>query len=276
MTTVTEIIREHSRALHASSSPRLDTELLLAHCLKVDRSALFREPERRLTAAQSECITGLLEQRLAGRPVAQLLGKTEFYSLELEVDAHVLCPRADTETLVDEALKIIGSQTVRVIDLGTGSGAIAIAVAKHCPSCEVLALDNSSAALQITSKNIARHELKNVMTQQSNWLDGIEDVSVEMIISNPPYVASGDPLLKSVGVKFEPRQALDGGEDGLDAYRTLIPQAFDKLKPGGYLLLEHGYTQAENIRELLSGHRFKEITTHPDLAGHERICRARK
>ena len=276
MTSVADIMREHRDLLDKSPTSRLDTEVLLAHCLAVDRSVLFREPERQLTSEQLARVSELLNLRQAGRPVSQLTGHAEFYGVTLAVNEHVLIPRADTETLVEEALSRIGRRALSVIDLGTGSGAIAIAIAKNCAACDVTAIDSSPAALAVAEANVNRHGLKNVRVLKGDWLDLFQGEAVDMILSNPPYVASNDPHFETGGIAFEPRLALDGGADGLDAYRKLIPQAHQHLRAGGELILEHGHDQAAAIGELLQNHGFQCLGTRRDLAGHERISFGQK
>lgn len=276
MTTIAELIRHESKNLRDSATPRLDTELLLAHCLDVDRATLFREPERALSGRQIERMRDLLRQRCAGKPISQLTGKAEFYSLQLEVNQNVLIPRADTETLVDKAFGFIDQKPITIVDVGTGSGAIAIAIATQYPNSTVIALDISPEALAVARRNVLRHELNNVIVQASDWLEAINDDSADMIVSNPPYVASEDPHFSTGGIGYEPRLALDGGNDGLDAYRQIIPQAHAKLSAGGVLLLEHGFDQAELVGKLLQKSGFRDVASERDIAGRERISFGQK
>ena len=276
MTTIAELIRDESKNLCDSATPRLDTELLVAHCLNVDRVTLFRQPERPLSAEQIETMRDLLQQRCAGKPISQLTGQAEFYSLRLEVNQNVLIPRPDTETLVDKALGYVEQKPLSIVDAGTGSGAIAIAIATHCPNSTVIALDTSPDALAVARRNVLHHELNNVSVRGSDWLETIDDDSVDLIVSNPPYVASDDPHFSIGGIGHEPRVALDGGKDGLDAYRQLIPQARAKLVADGLLLLEHGFDQANAVGKLLRESGFRDVASERDIAGRERISFGRK
>ncbi|MEM7465374.1 MAG: peptide chain release factor N(5)-glutamine methyltransferase [Pseudomonadota bacterium] len=276
MVNVEEIIKSQSLVLHPHTSARLDVELLVAHCLRVDRSALFREPERDLSPNQSQEIESLVKARQAGQPISQLIGRAEFFSLEFDVNAHVLTPRPETELLVERALAMIGDETSTVVDAGTGSGAIAIALAREAPTATVLACDVSTKALAVARANQQRHNAENVNLVQCDWLSAVSDGAADIILSNPPYIESSDPHLLGDGVRFEPVLALDGGVDGLNAYRELIPQAVHKLRSGGAIFLEHGFDQSDSLQKMLTKHGFEPQETLLDLSGHERICVAKK
>ena len=209
----------------------------------------------------------LAQRRLAGEPMAYLTGHQAFYGLDLEVDARVLVPRPDTETLVDWALEVLAPYASgRVVDLGTGSGAIALALKHTRPELQVCAVDYSADALAVAQANAHRLGL-DVAFQQGSWLDGV-DGPLEAIVSNPPYIRDNDEHLPAL--RHEPRQALTAGADGLDDIRTIITQARSRLLPGGWLLLEHGYDQAANVRALLVDAGFHAVQSRRDLPGIER------
>jgi release factor glutamine methyltransferase len=252
---------------------RLDAQLLLLHVLgrpDSDRGWLLAHDGDALPAASAERFRTLCLRRVAGEPLAYLIGHKEFYGLKLQVDARVLVPRPDTETLVDWALKTLSGPAVpagaRVLDLGTGSGAIALALKKTRPALEVSAVDASAAALAVARGNADRLDLA-VHFIEGNWLENVSE-HFHLIVSNPPYVAQGDRHLSALG--HEPLSALAAGPDGLDDLRTIIAQAPAHLLAQGWLLLEHGYDQAAAVRSLLAARGFSEVQSRNDLAGVER------
>jgi release factor glutamine methyltransferase len=264
---------QHAAAmLSASRSPRLDAEILLAHVLKVSRSRLYAWPEQLLQQGQQEAFLRLLERRAQGEPVAYLTGEKEFWSLPLLVGPATLIPREDTEVLVEQALNRLG-QTGRVFDLGTGSGAVALALAHERPGCRVLASDCSLDALKIARRNAARLGLDNLDFVACNWLDGLG--RADLIVSNPPYIAPRDPHLKQGDLRFEPLSALVAKERGLAVLRRLIHHAPAHLAPGGWLLLEHGYDQASQVKALFARHAYTEIFTQEDYHGQPRVSGGR-
>lgn len=255
---------------HTLGLARIDAQLLLLHTVGRagnDRAWLLAHDTDALAPAEHAHFLALCQRRMAGEPVAYLTGHKEFYGLALQVDASVLDPRPDTETLVDWALEVIAPlPSPRVVDLGTGSGAIALALQSHRPTAQVLAVDASSDALSVAQANAQRLGLP-VRFALSNWLadvDGVEG-TFDAIVSNPPYIPSADPHLAAL--THEPLQALASGADGLDDIRTIVAQAPAHLAPGGWLLLEHGYDQAEAVRVLLSQRGFSQVQSHNDLAG---------
>jgi release factor glutamine methyltransferase len=249
---------------------RLDAQLLLLHALgraQDDRAWLLAHDRDALSSAAEESFRFLRARRAAGEPLAYMVGHKEFYGLRLAVDARVLVPRPDTETLVDWALEVLDRSTpTRVIDLGTGSGAIALAIKKHRPSALVEAVDASADALAAAHANASALGLA-VRFRQASWLEGAGG-PFDLIVSNPPYVAQADPHLAAL--RHEPLQALAAGPDGLADLRIIVRQTPRFLRGGGWLLLEHGHDQAAAVRDLLSGAGFAEVASRRDLAGIER------
>lgn len=271
MINIADALSEHSAVLRPHPTARLDTELLIAHCLQVDRTTIFREPQRQISRDDADKLQKLVALRKSGKPLAQLIGKAEFFSLELHVTDAVLTPRADTELIVSKAIELIGGRQTQVLDLGTGSGAIGIAVAAHCPNANVFGFDISAEALHIAGKNRAKHALNNFQLLRGKWLSALADSCLDMVLTNPPYVETHDRRLEETEIAHEPRLALDGGIDGMQAIQQIIPQAFPALRIGGYLLLEHGYNQAQKVTALLSKNGFSGVQTLKDLSGHDRV-----
>ena len=255
-----------------SDTPRLDAEVLLAYSLNKPRSHLRAWPERVADIEQAHQFAELLTRRLQGRPVAHLIGRREFWSLELQVTPATLIPRPETELLVELALaRLPADQPVQVADLGTGSGAIALAIARERPRAEVVATDFSIEALQVAEQNARRLGITNVEFRRGDWCAALGDDRFALIVSNPPYLADTDIHLSQGDVRFEPRCALVAGKDGLDAIRLIIAQAGEHLNTGGWLLLEHGFDQRKAVAALLQDHGFTAIKNYRDLAGLDRV-----
>lgn len=247
-----------------------EARLLLAHASGLSEAQILGFPERPVSASARELFSRYLQRRKGGEPVAYILGEKEFYGLALEVTPAVLIPRPETELLVELALeRTFGS----FADLGTGSGAIAIAVKKHRPAARVVAVDASEAALAVARRNAERHGAL-LELRKGSWLAPLARDSFELIVANPPYVAAGDPHLAELA--FEPRAALVGGADGLDAIREIVGAAPAHLVPGGWLLLEHGIGQDPAVRRLLQEAGLEEGRTWPDLSGIPRVSGARR
>lgn len=255
---------------HRAGLARIDAQLLLLHALQqpeADRAWLLTHDQDVLTAEQSALFTALCTRRLDGEPVAYLTGRKEFFGLPLQVDARVLDPRPDTETLVEWALELLeGTATPHVVDLGTGSGAIALALKSQRPDAQVTAVDASADALAVAHANAERLQLP-VAFVQSSWLEQVSGV-FDAIVTNPPYIREDDPHMPAL--RHEPRQALTSGADGLDDIRAIIGQAPAQLAPGGWLLIEHGWDQAGDVRQLLTQAGFTAVHSRQDLAGTER------
>lgn len=269
------VLQDSARRLApVSDSPRLDAELLLGYVLGMTRDALYMRPEQRLSEQSQARYRDLVERRASGAPLAYLVGSREFWSMSLLVTPDILIPRPETELLVEAALaRISESAAWSVADIGTGSGAIALAIARERPACRVYATDSSAAALDIARKNAEHLGLGSVECIQGNWLEPFSGKRLDLVASNPPYVREGDPHLSEL--RHEPRAALVAGPTGLEAIERIIAQARDCLVPGGYLLLEHGYDQAAEVAALLHAHGYREVCSHRDLSGHVRVSEAR-
>jgi release factor glutamine methyltransferase len=268
--------------LRASPLPALEARVLLMHVLGWRRTELITRGDQVLDAARVAAYRALEARRAGGEPVAQLVGAREFYGLTFEVTPNVLIPRPETELLVETALAAIeGMAHPRVLDLGTGSGAIAVAIASARPDARVWAVDRSVAALDVAARN-AQHLLDakrpgGALTfAAASWYDALDpSLRFEAIVSNPPYIASGDPHLDQGDLRFEPRGALTDEADGLTALSAIVAGAPAHLAPGGVLWMEHGYDQAEAVRALLAAQGFAEVRSEKDLAGIERISGGR-
>jgi release factor glutamine methyltransferase len=265
----------NAAALPDSPTPRLDAELLLADVLGKPRSYLHTWPERELEYVQLERYQAMLARRQAGEPVAYILGQQGFWSLELEVAPHTLIPRPDTELLVETALALLPGTPSTLLDLGTGTGAIALALACERPAWRLTGVDRVPEAVALAERNRARLKLSNVRFIESQWFSALAAERYQLIVSNPPYIAADDHHLAEGDVRFEPSSALVAGADGLDDIRLIIAQAPEHLEARGWLLLEHGFDQAVAVRELLSARGFSAVESRRDLGGHERISLGR-
>jgi release factor glutamine methyltransferase len=275
---IVDALQQASTALkEASPSPRLDAEVLVMHACGIGRSELITHSETALTGDQQSKLEGLLDRRKRGEPVAYITGTREFWSMELDVTPATLIPRPETELLVEKALEYIPHETEWTIaDLGTGCGAIALAIAKERLRCRVVATDNSPAALEVARSNAKKFGLTNIEFHGGDWFAALADATFDMILSNPPYIRAGDPHLKQGDLRFEPTTALVAGADGLDAIRHIARHAREFLKPGGWLLFEHGWDQAEAIGDYLRQQGYRNIVCHTDLTGHARVAGGRR
>ena len=258
-------------------SARLDAEVLLAACLGKPRSHLHAWPERSVDDGLRAQFEDWVRQRSNGVPVAHLTGVREFWSLPLTVTPDTLIPRPETETLVELALdRMDRNAPCRVADLGTGSGAIALAVASECPRCEVVATDRSPQALAVAQSNAERLGMRNVQFLEGHWCEALPEQAFDAILSNPPYIDADDPHLAAGDVRFEPRSALVAGRDGMDELVQIAACAFAHLHPGGWLLLEHGYQQGERTVRLLLEHGYESVSDHADASGLSRVTLGRR
>ncbi|UFI45934.1 peptide chain release factor N(5)-glutamine methyltransferase [Pseudomonas savastanoi] len=270
MTIIASLLR--SAELPDSPTARLDIELLLAAALGKPRSFLHTWPERIVSTEAALAFAGYLQRRRTGEPVAYILGQQGFWKLDLEVAPHTLIPRPETEMLVEAALELVPAfAPAQVLDLGTGTGAIALALANDRQQWKVTAVDRVPEAVALAERNRQRLQLDNAQVLNSHWFSALEGRQFDLIISNPPYIADADPHLSAGDVRFEPSSALTAGSDGLDDLRTIIADAPVHLSADGWLLLEHGYDQGPAVRELLIRHGFERIQTRRDLGEHERI-----
>lgn len=258
-----------------SDSPRLDAEILLAMVLDKNRTYLRAFAEVIPDADQQQQFQNALEKRRQGHPIAHITGNREFWSLDLSVNEHTLIPRADTEILIEFVLEHFPQPHLKVADLGTGSGAIALALATEKPQWQITATDRSGNALAMAKKNAAKLSLNNIHFQAGDWFNALTENDYDLIISNPPYIPSGDPHLARGDVRFEPDSALTSGADGLDDIRLLIAEAPHYLSTEGWLILEHGYDQKEAIYQLFQQAGYRQITQLDDYGGNPRMTAAR-
>lgn len=269
MSTVAELLRR-AECLPGDGARR-EGEILLGHCLQKPRTWLYAWPEADVAPASEAQFAELLSERARGVPVAYLTGRREFWSLELAVNEHTLIPRPETETLVQWALDLDLPDQSTVLDLGTGSGAIALALARERPSWRITAVDTSREALAVARENGRRVGLDSVRFLQSDWFGALTNERFDLIVSNPPYVAEGDPHLAVGDLRFEPASALVAAQSGLADLARIVAGAIRHLGQGGWLLLEHGSEQGEPVRQMLEEARFARVATRSDLAGLDRV-----
>lgn len=303
MPTIQTTLRDATAQLKAHSpepeSASFEAQLLLTHVLKVNRAWLIAHADDAISELDNTTFEALLARRLAGEPMAYILGEREFFGLNLKVTPDTLIPRPDTEVLVETALEKIalmlrqaqsermdnqhskavhpelvegdGNDILKVLDLGTGTGAIALAIAKHAPKAQVTAVDFSKGALQVAQANAQYLNIQNVAFVHSDWFSALQGLCFHVIVSNPPYIEEADPHLAQGDARFEPKSALTSGADGLGDIRHIVTQTRHYLKPNGWLLLEHGYNQASAVAALLQQSHFNEIGHAQDLAGIQRV-----
>ena len=278
---MTGVLPTVAQAMHEARTlgiDRLDAQMVLGWILGRTRSWLVAHDDAALDRAQADAVRAAFARRAAGEPLAYVIGRKEFHGLTLQVDRDVLVPRPDTEVLVDWALELLAGPLAvrlrpRVVDLGTGSGAIALAVKQAHPAAALVATDASAAALGVAGANAARLGLELAFALGS-WWAALPGERFDLVLGNPPYIAEGDPHLPAL--RHEPISALTSGGDGLDALREIIVGAGEHLEPGGWLLLEHGHDQAESVHGLLELHGFAEIATRRDLGGQPRCTGGRR
>jgi release factor glutamine methyltransferase len=271
--TIEFALRQAVRSLVGhSGSPRLDAEVLLSTVLGVERSALIARGSDPLAEDALRTYRDLLEQRSSGVPVAYLTGRREFWSLPLKITPAVLVPRHETEILVEVALKHVPkSEECAVLDLGTGSGAVALAIASERPLARVVGVDVSPGALGVARENARALDLRNAAFRLGSWFDAVPDERFDLVVANPPYVADGDPALGALAA--EPALALVAGPEGLDALQAIVTGAASHLTRGGWLLLEHGSTQQLEVARLLKSRGFAAVDSHSDYSGLPRVTR---
>lgn len=254
-----------------SPSPRLDAEWLLADALGKPASYLRAWPERTVPAPIEARYRSMLARRREGEPVAYILGRQGFWSLDLEVAPQTLIPRPDTESLVEAVLELHAHEPIDALDLGTGTGAIALALASERPMWRVLGVDRIAEAVELAERNGVRLGLRNCRFQRSDWFGDLAGQRFDLIVGNPPYICADDPHLMQGDVRFEPQSALVAGSDGLADLRLICAQAPAHLRPDGWLVLEHGFDQAEFVRQLLEAAGLHAVHSRTDLAGHWRV-----
>ena len=274
--TIKQALRMASHAIAGSDTVQLDAELLLAAVLGKSRTYLYTWPEQVLSPSERSYFESVLERRVMGEPVAYILGTRDFWTLTLRVNRHVLIPRPETELLVETALALVTTQEACIADIGTGSGAIALAIASERPVWKVVATDMSGDALTVASDNASQLNIVNVEFRQGSWCDALPPQLFDLIVSNPPYIDAADAHLTRGDLRFEPRSALVAADDGLADIRTLCSQAPQRLKPGGWLLLEHGWTQGPTVAAILQSSGLEAVRTLKDLNGNDRVSLGRR
>lgn len=270
-----EVLTEATACLQHLPSAQLDAQWLLAFVIDKDPVFLRAWPAHRLNDKELLRYQQLIQRRSEGEPLAYVLGTWEFWSLPLKVSPHTLIPRPETELLVELALSLLPSSSQQVADLGTGSGAIALALAKERPLWQLWATDVSTEALAVAQENAQTLQLNNVRFCLGDWTKALPAGQLfDMLVSNPPYIAPDDPHLRGDGVCFEPKSALVADQDGLADLESIIRQAKTCLRPGGYVLLEHGYGQGEAVRACFESAAYRDIQTHSDWSGRDRVSLA--
>ena len=278
-TEISQLIGEAiARLARVSDQPRQEAEILLGAALGASRAYLMAHPEERiLDCDATDRYEANVTRRAHGEPVAYILGKKEFWSLSLEVGPDVLIPRPETEGLVERALaRLAEGSAARVLDVATGSGAIALAIARERPHADVTGTDVSEAAIGVARRNASRHGLDRVEFRVGPWFAPVAGQRFDVVVSNPPYIADADPRVERGVRRFEPHGALFAGPTGLEALQVLAAAAPAHLRPGGWLIVEHGDTQGEAVRDLLQHAGFVEVTTVRDLAGLDRYTEGRQ
>ncbi|MDQ1363894.1 MAG: release factor glutamine methyltransferase [Pseudomonadota bacterium] len=254
-----------------SDTAKADVEILLAHTLRKSRTFLYTWPQHEIDDAAKKQFEQYLAQRITGKPVAYITGEREFWSLNLQVTTDTLIPRPETELLIEHALRLLPETEIKIADLGTGSGAIALALASERPMWHITATDQSAATLEIAHRNAQKPGLKNIRFVQGNWFEPLGNERFHAIISNPPYIPENDIHLSQGDVRFEPAIALSSGHDGLDAIRHIVQHAPDYLLAGGLLMIEHGYDQKQDVKEIFQHNKFIKIEQLHDLGGNPRV-----
>ncbi len=255
----------------SSDSAKLDAQVLLLNILQKPRSYLFTWPEKQLTDEQSQAFERACERRLNGEPVSHITGYREFWSLQLEVNPTTLIPRPDTETLVELALSCNVPNDAKVLDLGTGTGAIALALGSEMPTWDIIAVDRIDDAVALAKRNQKRLAINNVCVKQSNWFSALNNKKFDLIVTNPPYIEYNDKHLHQGDVRFEPLSALVADDAGLADIKQIITQSRDYLYSNGYLLIEHGFEQSAAVRHIFNQMAFINVSTVKDLGNNDRV-----
>ncbi|WP_417553327.1 peptide chain release factor N(5)-glutamine methyltransferase [Marinomonas fungiae] len=271
--TIESLLKQaYGRLSALSDTAQLDAQLLLAHVLEVSTTYFFTWPDKEVSEANQMAFEALLKRRETGEPIAYILGEQDFWSLSLETSPSTLIPRADTERLVEVALELLPETAHKLVDLGTGTGAIALALAKEWPASSVIGVDYQTEAVALAQRNAMRNNIANASFLQSDWFLALADEApFDLIISNPPYIDPEDEHLSQGDVRFEPLTALIAEEHGLADIRHISEQAKYYLAPKGWLMFEHGYDQGQTVRDLLQEKGFVEVATYQDLGGNDRV-----
>jgi len=276
LNTIANCLQQSSQLIDVSDSPRLDIEIFLTHILQKNRTYLFTWPEKELTEDQANQFNQFFSRRLTGEPVAHIIGQREFWSLPLIVNNSTLIPRPDTELLVEAALGLFSEdesdQTRRLLDLGTGTGAIVLALANEKKSWQCVGVDKEIAAVELAEKNRARFDLNNVKILQSDWFSALaSEAAFDIIVSNPPYIDPTDKHLQEGDVRFEPLSALIADKKGLADLELIITKSPKYLTENGWLLVEHGHDQGAAVRDLFTANHFDDVNTFRDFGRNERV-----
>jgi release factor glutamine methyltransferase len=270
-----KVLEKTIKMLQNSDSPHLDAELLLVKILEKPREYILAHPETALTKNQEDAWISLVKRRRKGEPMAHILGHKEFWSLDLSVSGDVLVPRPETEHLVEWLLQHLPADKImRIADLGVGAGGIALALAHERPHWRIDAVDFSAKALGLARQNAIQHQISNVLFYWGSWCEALPIRGYHAIVSNPPYISTQDSHLSEL-IRYEPREALDGGTDGLDAIKIIVHQAQQYLLPGGSLIIEHGFDQKAAVFDLMTENDYQNVESHVDLAGLPRYTTAR-
>jgi release factor glutamine methyltransferase len=271
MTTIQDLLADAHRVLTGDDA-RQESEWLMDACCGIGRARQVAHPDATVPADKVDQFRSALQRRHSGEPLAYIIGKRDFWDMQLYVTPDVLIPQPDTEVLVEQALaRIPDNAAWRIADLGTGSGAIALALAKERPACQLVASDASAAALSVAARNVKACRVSNVSLINTSWLAPLGPGSLDMIVSNPPYVADDDPCLLEGDVSREPRQALVAGPEGLDELEQIIRDSAHALKEDGWLLVEHGHDQASAVATMLASYGYREVFTLQDYGGNDRV-----
>ena len=273
---VSQLLKSATQKLqNLTDSPRLDAEVLLAHSLNKTRTWLATWPDKKLSASDISSFQQLLQRRVTGEPIAHITGTREFWSLPLIITPDTLIPRPDTELLIEQILALYpADKNITLADLGTGSGAIALALASERPGWKITATDQSIAALDIAQRNATHLQLSNITFKQGNWFEAVADDVFNVIVSNPPYIPQADPHLSQGDARFDPISALTSGVDGLDDIRLLAAQAGKHLEPQGRLFIEHGYDQKPEMLDIFTKNNYIDIHQTHDIENNPRLTYA--
>ncbi len=264
-------LSDSRQQLTESESPKRDAEILLCHVLSISRAWLIAHDEIMLTTTQLATLASLLQRRKQGEPIAHIIGLREFWSLPLSVNQSTLIPRPDTEVLVEQALGLLTHDPADILDLGTGTGAIALALASERPDCRVLGVDRVAAAIALAEQNLQRLQFSNCRFMQSDWFSALGERKFQLIVSNPPYIDKHDPHLGQGDVRFEPRSALVAEQHGLADLGFIIQQSQKYLWPTGWLVVEHGWQQADQVQHFFKMAQFVKVQTVSDYGDNPRV-----